>query len=220
LQDVFEARSLPAGPIASDAATAASAAGVPPAVVAAGPQSDDAAIRRLERQLEQLMNEVRALRAAKSGTPGPTAVPAAATTARQPGTANTPYSRGTGTSSAAAPRSRNPYAGTRSNRRNPYALGPADLPPAADAPSAAPPALATSVQTLTRVTYRLPEGKAQALARFLDEQAGDKIESKAVGQSLVVTASEADQQTVGRFVALIASAKAVPRTHFSGVTDS
>lgn len=232
--DVAEASDLPAAESAVIADTAPAPALPSFAVTAAGPDTaasdEPAAIRRLEQQLEKLMREVKALRSQSQPGANPygsstgsryggtaASAPSAGSPYGQPTAPTLPPARG---SNRGATRSNYTAANPAGSANNPYSSGTTAVRTTAGgsnllggrAPSESDYTAygATNVRMLTRVTYGLPEGKAEALASFLDEQAGDRIEAKAVGQSLIVTASEEDQQTVGRFVALVASAKAVP----------
>src|SRR5262249_17754596 len=64
---------------------------------------------------------------------------------------------------------------------------------------------------IVRGTYKLPAGRAEAIARFLQEQLGDDIEIKLKGDSLQVTAPAEDQQVVGRLLMLLLK-KSRPQT--------
>jgi len=58
---------------------------------------------------------------------------------------------------------------------------------------------------LTRVTYKLPAGKAEALAAFLSANLSDDIEVRVKENSLQVTASAEDQGAIGHFMQLLAA---------------
>lgn len=56
--------------------------------------------------------------------------------------------------------------------------------------------------TITRSTYKLPAGRAEALAKLLAELLDDEIDIKVKGDALQVTAPAADQQAIERVIAL------------------
>ena len=57
--------------------------------------------------------------------------------------------------------------------------------------------------TLTRTTYKLPHGRAEALATFFKTNLTEEIEVRVKGDSLQVTASAEDQAAVAQFVRLL-----------------
>jgi hypothetical protein len=59
------------------------------------------------------------------------------------------------------------------------------------------------VETLTRVKYKLPQAKAQALAAFLQEHVGGDVETKVDGETLTVTAVPDHQARIGQFIQLL-----------------
>jgi beta-lactamase regulating signal transducer with metallopeptidase domain len=67
---------------------------------------------------------------------------------------------------------------------------------------AVPAPLTTDVQTLSRATYRLPQGKAEAMAAFLREHMKSPVEAKVEGDNLIVTTTPQAQSVIGQFVAL------------------
>jgi beta-lactamase regulating signal transducer with metallopeptidase domain len=76
------------------------------------------------------------------------------------------------------------------------------------------PAPASGVEeiTLSRVAYKLPTGKAEAVAAFLREQIkASVLETKADGDNLVVTTTPETQHVIGQFIGLI-QGKAPART--------
>ena len=68
---------------------------------------------------------------------------------------------------------------------------------------AAAPGSAGDVETLTRAKYKLPPGRAQALAEFIQAQVKEDVETKVDGDMLVVTASSDDQTKIGHFIQLL-----------------
>jgi beta-lactamase regulating signal transducer with metallopeptidase domain len=57
---------------------------------------------------------------------------------------------------------------------------------------------------LSRATYKLPKGKAEALAKFLQDHAKVPVmETKVDGDSLIITTTPEAQKTIGQFVRLI-----------------
>jgi hypothetical protein len=68
-----------------------------------------------------------------------------------------------------------------------------------------PPAAPAPVEvTLTRAIYKLPAGKAEALGKFLREHVkASVLETKADGDSLVVTTTPDVQRAIGQFVMLL-----------------
>jgi beta-lactamase regulating signal transducer with metallopeptidase domain len=62
---------------------------------------------------------------------------------------------------------------------------------------------------LTRATYKLPPGRAQAIAAFLTQNLTDEIEVRVKGDGLQVTASEEDQSVLGQFLRLLQTRGAV-----------
>ena len=63
--------------------------------------------------------------------------------------------------------------------------------------------LGGAVETLTRAKYKLPPGRAQALAEFIQAQIKEEVETKVDGDTLVVTASSDDQAKIGQFIQLL-----------------
>ena len=61
---------------------------------------------------------------------------------------------------------------------------------------------ASNVQMLSRATYKLPKDKAEALAAFLREHMKSPVEVKVDVDSLIVTASPEEQAILGQFIAL------------------
>jgi hypothetical protein len=61
----------------------------------------------------------------------------------------------------------------------------------------------TEQVSLTRATYKLPAGRAQAIAAFLTQNLTDEIEVRVKGDGLQVTASEDDQTAIGHFIRLL-----------------
>jgi hypothetical protein len=55
---------------------------------------------------------------------------------------------------------------------------------------------------LSRGTYKLPHGKAEALATFLREHLTDDVDVKVEGDSLIVTATPEVQASITEFVTL------------------
>jgi beta-lactamase regulating signal transducer with metallopeptidase domain len=75
---------------------------------------------------------------------------------------------------------------------------------AAEKSAPAPAGGAPGEITLSRVTYKLPAGKAEAVATFLKEQVKTSVlETKADGDNLVVTTTPEAQHVIGQFIALI-----------------
>src|SRR5262249_38419102 len=62
---------------------------------------------------------------------------------------------------------------------------------------------------LTRVTYKLSPGRAQAIAAFLTQNLTDEIEVRVKGDGLQVTASAEDQTAIGQFIRLVQTRGAV-----------
>lgn len=56
---------------------------------------------------------------------------------------------------------------------------------------------------LTRATYKLPTGKAQAVAAFLSENLSDEIEVRVKDNALQVTANSEDQARISHFIQLL-----------------
>lgn len=77
--------------------------------------------------------------------------------------------------------------------------------------------LGVDTVAIVRGTYKLPAGRAEAVARFLQEQLSDDIEIKVKGDSLQVTASAEDQQVVGRLLMLLLK-KAKPQPQREGAS--
>ena len=63
--------------------------------------------------------------------------------------------------------------------------------------------------SLTRATYKLPPGRAQAIAAFFTQNFNDEIEVRVKGDGLQVTASAEDQAAIGQFVRLVQTRGAV-----------
>jgi beta-lactamase regulating signal transducer with metallopeptidase domain len=62
----------------------------------------------------------------------------------------------------------------------------------------------TSVITLSRATYKLPKAKAEALAKFLEQNAKVQVlEVKVEGDSLIITTTPEAQQAIRQFVSLL-----------------
>lgn len=59
------------------------------------------------------------------------------------------------------------------------------------------------VETLTRAKYKLPAGRAQALAAFIKAQVKEDVETRVDGETLIVTATADDQTRIGQFVQLL-----------------
>jgi beta-lactamase regulating signal transducer with metallopeptidase domain len=59
--------------------------------------------------------------------------------------------------------------------------------------------------SLTRITYKLPPGKAEALAAFFSANLSDDIEVRVKDNALQITASEKDQGAIGQFMRLVAN---------------
>jgi hypothetical protein len=59
------------------------------------------------------------------------------------------------------------------------------------------------VETLTRVKYKLPQAKAEALAAFLKSNASGDVETKIDGETLTVTASPDHQARIGQFIQML-----------------
>ncbi|MFL5245627.1 MAG: hypothetical protein ACJ8FY_26320 [Gemmataceae bacterium] len=58
--------------------------------------------------------------------------------------------------------------------------------------------------SLTRTTYKMPKDKAEALASFLKDQVkGHVLETKVEGDGLIVTTTPDAQHTIGQFIALV-----------------
>jgi hypothetical protein len=57
--------------------------------------------------------------------------------------------------------------------------------------------------SLTRATYKLPPGRAQAIATFLTQNLTDEIEIRVKGEGLQVTASAEDQTAIAQFIRLL-----------------
>jgi hypothetical protein len=63
--------------------------------------------------------------------------------------------------------------------------------------------------SLTRATYKLPPGRAQAIAAFFTQNLNDEIEVRVKGDGLQVTASADDQAAIGQFIRLVQTRGAV-----------
>jgi hypothetical protein len=61
----------------------------------------------------------------------------------------------------------------------------------------------TEAVQLTRVTYKLPTGRAEAIAAFFTQNLTDEIEVRVKGDGLQVTASATDQSAIGQFIRLL-----------------
>lgn len=61
----------------------------------------------------------------------------------------------------------------------------------------------SEVETLTRAKYKLPAGRAAALATFIKEHVKEDLETKVDGDTLVVTAASDDQTRIGQFIQLL-----------------
>ena len=59
------------------------------------------------------------------------------------------------------------------------------------------------IETLTRAKYKLPPGRAQALAAFIKAQVKEDVETRVDGETLIVTATADDQARIGQFVQLL-----------------
>jgi beta-lactamase regulating signal transducer with metallopeptidase domain len=58
--------------------------------------------------------------------------------------------------------------------------------------------------TLTRATYKMPKEKAEALAKFLSDQVkGQVLETKVDGDGIVVTTTPGNQRTIHEFINLV-----------------
>lgn len=77
---------------------------------------------------------------------------------------------------------------------------------------------ATHVRILTRVTYKLPGGKAEALASFLRENVAAELEIKAEGDTVTVTTAATIQQTIQRLIEILLPGK--PRRAARGGDDA
>jgi beta-lactamase regulating signal transducer with metallopeptidase domain len=134
----------------------------------------DKKLAEVEAKLQALLKEVQALRKAGKG-------PAPATTTA------TPYPPVRGYT----PAFRNDVAGYYSfggmghGSRPQYSTAPVEI-------------------TLTRVTYKLPAAKAEAISKFLREHVkGSVLETKVEGDSLTVTTTPAMQRSIAQIVALV-----------------
>ncbi|MEX2119878.1 MAG: M56 family metallopeptidase [Pirellulales bacterium] len=121
-----------------------------------------AQLQSLEARLEQLLAEVRALRA--GGGPQATAA----------------------------------YPATRSVRVNlPHVIH------ATPTLHVARVAGAGDMQMLSRAKYRLPEGKAEALAAFIQEHVKAEVDTKVDGEVLIITAEPHAQTAIAQFIRLM-----------------
>lgn len=59
------------------------------------------------------------------------------------------------------------------------------------------------IETLTRAKYKLPSGRAEALAAFIKQHVKEDVETRIDGETLVVTATADDQARIGQFVQLL-----------------
>ncbi len=65
----------------------------------------------------------------------------------------------------------------------------------------------TKVRTLTRATYKLPDGKARALADFLRENVTAEVEIETKGDTVTITTSGETQKTIERLIGILAPTK-------------
>ena len=76
---------------------------------------------------------------------------------------------------------------------------------------------ALEIVTLSRATYKLPPGKAAALASFLRENVTAELDIGVRGDTVTITTSVEDQQTIGKLIRLLLPRK--PRKAGSGVVE-
>lgn len=65
------------------------------------------------------------------------------------------------------------------------------------------PNAAGEIENLTRAKYKLPSGRADALAAFIKAQVKEDVETRVDGETLIVTATADDQTRIGQFVQLL-----------------
>ena len=67
------------------------------------------------------------------------------------------------------------------------------------------PVIRSDVETIAmiRTTYKMPQGRADALRQALAEHLNDDIEIRVKGDALQVTASKEDQQAIAQLIQLI-----------------
>ncbi len=96
----------------------------------------------------------------------------------------------------------------RAGARRPRRLRPLGLPPVPPRPSEGP-----SEVALSRVTYKLPAGHAEATAAFLRDHVGASVlETQADGDNLIVTTTPETQKVIRLLVGLVQSKPAMPAT--------
>lgn len=213
----------PADPLAAPNSTTVPAAGAtinitenPTAKREQSSASDSERIRILEKQLIELTSELRALRGEKKV--GTTVYPKPLAPTPDPQSPRLTEAKPAAKPRASAQRLQiidddiPVDSSSRSGTRKTYSSVP--IPPSASlapnvnytqVPNIAVAVANPNVQsiTITRSTYKLPPGRAEALAKLLTEQLIDDIEFKVKGDSLQVTASPDDQQAIERLIGLI-----------------
>lgn len=141
-------------------------------------EGDSARLRRVEAQLATLLNEMRVLQKSREAKEAPGAKPA-------------------------LPAASAPSVIVGESLRS-HAARQAIAPQPAQAVAAGV-YESTAIETVAmiRTTYKLSEGRAEAIARTLSAQLNDDIEIKVKGDSLQITASKEDQQAIGSLIQLI-----------------
>lgn len=178
----------------------------PDSVQADSSRSDARRLQLLEKQIMELTSELRALRAEKRGDSSVrTTPPQAPSSSRLSSTSKPPR---------AVPIPAQVYTPQRKladqvsalQRRSEIRKDDDVIPldPQAAAVHQNPLPANPDVQsvTITRSTYKLPAGRAEALAKLLTELLDDEIDIKVKGEALQVTAPAQDQQTIERVIAL------------------
>lgn len=195
----------PADPFASPVSRAAPRAGVvhyPDGAPRATAVPDAERLRILEKQILELIGEMRAIRAGNRGetiAPPIAGAPGAASVRSSARSDSMPSSRAprTAESRMAGVRQSNftskantidgkPHSGFRSDDPNVQSVA------------------------IVRSTYKLPAGRAAVLAKFLTEQLNDEIEIKVKGDALQVTASAEDQQAIEQVIRLFQRKERTP----------
>ncbi|HVW35769.1 MAG TPA: hypothetical protein VHB99_00640, partial [Pirellulales bacterium] len=80
--------------------------------------------------------------------------------------------------------------------------------------------LGEDIETLTRAKYKLPAGRAEALAAFIKAQVKEDVETRIDGDTLVVTATADDQARIGQFVQLLKKTPEEPRVGRDNLQES
>jgi len=182
---------LEAVPILSDGVTAAQPSATPAGREPPAAASSEDRLKRLEDRFDALLSELRESRGGNRTSTGTTGWGRDTTAKPQPNQVSMP---------AAVPRSAE-AADMSTKEKYLTALSGAvrKVKPGADGRGE------VETVSLTRITYKLPPGKAEALAAFFTANLDDDIEVKVKDNGLQITASAEDQGAIGHFMRLMAN---------------